>query len=286
MKNLIKISILVLISFLAMSTVAMAKPNPEQKKVLVMINAKRAKKSAAPLRWHRRLEKSSRKHSKDMVANDYMAHTSPSGLTLGSRLKKAGVLKWDVTAEVYVSASTPRKAVDKWLDRRGNKRKLMNSGFSHVGVGIVKGGDNGKTYTINLVSKPKFKRSIAWQSASILKTLNAKRHELGLQPVRWNWKLERAGRLHSKDMLTNNYFSHTSRDGRSLVDRLTESNVTGWRRAGENIVGTSSPARAFELWMQSDSHRRNMLRAEYTHVGIGMALDGQYMVFTMNLAQY
>lgn len=44
----------------------------------------------------------------------------------------------------------------------------------------------------------------------------------------------------------------------------------GASRVGENVAyGTVTPEQLVAMWMASDGHRRNLLNAAYTHVGIG-----------------
>jgi hypothetical protein len=58
-------------------------------------------------------------------------------------------------------------------------------------------------------------------------------------------------------MADNNYFSHTSQDGRSPFDRARAQNV---RASGENIAaGTSSAQGVLEQWKKSNGHCKNMM---------------------------
>ncbi len=84
-------------------------------------------------------------------------------------------------------------------------------------------------------------------------------------------------------MSAQNYFSHTSKDGRKLADRINDAGYL-WRRAAENIAqGYRTPAAVVQGWMNSSGHRANMLNCELSEVGIGYAPSGHYWV--MNLGQ-
>lgn len=62
-------------------------------------------------------------------------------------------------------------------------------------------------------------------------------------PLVMNAALGSAARGHSEDMATANYFSHTSPDGRSFVDRMLAAGYGGGGPHGENIAaGYGSPA--------------------------------------------
>lgn len=51
-----------------------------------------------------------------------------------------------------------------------------------------------------------------------------------------------------------------------------------WTRAAENLASITArpadvPAGAARMWLESDGHRANMLGADYTHTGAGVAVD-------------
>lgn len=83
--------------------------------------------------------------------------------------------------------------------------------------------------------------------------------------------LRLAARLHSKDMADNNYFSHTSLDGRSPWTRMHDAGYTG-SAMGENIAaGYSTPAAVVAGWMASTGHCNNIMRGTFTVIGVGYA---------------
>ena len=72
-------------------------------------------------------------------------------------------------------------------------------------------------------------------------------------------------------MAQNNYFSHTSKDGREFDDRILEAGFQG-NNIGENIAGGSRTAQAaFESWMNSPGHCRNIMSAQFNKTGVGYA---------------
>jgi uncharacterized protein YkwD len=282
LKRLVGALILILNCPLIMAPSAFA-TTQQQRVLFKTINHKRQKIGAGNLKWTSRIEQAAKKHSNDMAAKAYLAHRSPNGGTLANRLKDNGVVRWNAAAENIVSAPNAKAALTKWLGSAGNRRKMLNKRYTHIGIGIADGGPEGKVYTLNLVQNPKLKKTIPTEAAKIVKLLNAKRREIGARPLHWRFDLANVAKRHSADMINNNYFSHRSLDGRSLVDRLFEGNIRGWNRAGENIAGTNSGERAFELWMNSDSHRENMLDPKYERVGVGIAGNGSFEMFTMDL---
>jgi uncharacterized protein YkwD len=87
-------------------------------------------------------------------------------------------------------------------------------------------------------------------------------------PVSWNSKLFNAAAGHSADMAQNNYFSHTSQDGRTFSQRIAAAGYTA-RAAGENIAaGQANVALVMEGWLQSPGHCANIMNGTYTEVGV------------------
>ena len=71
-------------------------------------------------------------------------------------------------------------------------------------------------------------------------------------------------------MACNDFFSHTSSDGSTVGERVTNQGYS-WSWVGENIYAGSSatPQSAFDWWMNSAPHRANLLSPNYTDIGIG-----------------
>ncbi|MFC7616956.1 CAP domain-containing protein [Actinokineospora soli] len=91
--------------------------------------------------------------------------------------------------------------------------------------------------------------------AEVLALVNAERADAGCAAVKLDARLTEAGQGHSEDMSDNDYFSHTSLDGRSFVDRAREA---GYRSPGaENIArGQQSAEQVMEAWMDSPATAR------------------------------
>lgn len=87
-----------------------------------------------------------------------------------------------------------------------------------------------------------------------------------------NAALRAAARGHSEDMATQNYFSHTSLDGRTFSQRMSNAGYSGAFPWGENIAaGQSSPAAVVNAWMNTAGHCANIMNASYRAIGVGYA---------------
>lgn len=81
--------------------------------------------------------------------------------------------------------------------------------------------------------------------------------------------LQSAARKHSKDMATNNFFSHTNLAGLSPFDRMKAEGYTG-TTMGENIAaGNGTAAATVTQWMNSDGHCANIMSPKYKQLGVG-----------------
>jgi len=107
----------------------------------------------------------------------------------------------------------------------------------------------------------------------ILTLVNQERSAQHLHSLSWDTELHDAARGHSVDMAANNYFSHTSQDGRTFSDRIQAAGYQ-YNTAGENIAaGYSTPEAAMNGWMNSSGHRANILNSSYCDLGVGYAYD-------------
>ncbi|MCF6138448.1 SafA/ExsA family spore coat assembly protein [Pseudalkalibacillus berkeleyi] len=116
-------------------------------------------------------------------------------------------------------------------------------------------------------------RSIEYQ---VVQLVNDERAKYGLQPLQENWELSRVARYKSKDMIENNYFSHTSPTYGSPFKMIEDFGIT-YRSAGENIAaGQQTAEEVVNAWMNSEGHRKNILSSNYTEIGVGYAKGGNY----------
>jgi len=94
-----------------------------------------------------------------------------------------------------------------------------------------------------------------------------KRRFRAAPPLRWNEKLAAAALVHSRDMASRNYFSHTGKDGRTVGERASREGYP-WRYVGENIAtGQGSPEQIVATWLRSPEHCTNIMYPAFTEMG-------------------
>lgn len=84
----------------------------------------------------------------------------------------------------------------------------------------------------------------------------------------WNTPLLQAATGHSSDMATNNYFSHTSLDGRTLVQRVLATGYS-YSAMGENIAaGQTSVQSVVTGWINSPGHCQNLMNPTFRDIAV------------------
>jgi len=113
---------------------------------------------------------------------------------------------------------------------------------------------------------------------TILKLMNEKRTQAGLEPLTMDNTLREVARYKSNHMIQYNYFSHTNPDGTKWINWLNTINYN-YSATAENIAyNTYDAVELFNQWWNSAGHKANMMNASYTKVGIGVLNgDGKYM---------
>ena len=105
----------------------------------------------------------------------------------------------------------------------------------------------------------------------MLASVNDQRSAAGLTPLTLEPRLSRAAQAHADDMARHGRLDHEGSDGNGLATRLRRV-CYAYRSAAENLAaGHGGPEVIVARWMNSPGHRRNLLRAELRHAGVGYA---------------
>ncbi|HVH76560.1 MAG TPA: CAP domain-containing protein [Stellaceae bacterium] len=111
---------------------------------------------------------------------------------------------------------------------------------------------------------------------------NRARAEYGDSSLSENPKLDEAAQLAANDMARNGYFAHVSPGGKTPWDWLQQSGYN-YKYAGENLAVNFGDTEALqEAWMNSPTHKENILKPQYTEVGFATAqgmYEGQQTTF-------
>lgn len=109
----------------------------------------------------------------------------------------------------------------------------------------------------------------------VFELVNQERAKAGLKALQLDTKLSEVARAKSADMKNKGYFSHQSPTYGSPFDMMKQFGIT-YKTAGENIAkGQKTPEEVMKAWMNSDGHRKNIMSADFTHIGVGY-VDGHW----------
>jgi uncharacterized protein YkwD len=105
---------------------------------------------------------------------------------------------------------------------------------------------------------------------AVIDLTNAERKKADLMPLKPNLKLMTAARDHAANMAKQDKFEHNL-DGKEPADRVKDAGYI-YSRTGENIAwNPKTPKEVVQGWMNSPPHRENILKPEYTEVGVAVA---------------
>ena len=112
---------------------------------------------------------------------------------------------------------------------------------------------------------------------------NQQRAASGLSPLALDGTLVAAARQRAQDMAAKGYFAHTSPSGETAFSVIDGYGYV-YAIAGENIARNNYPQSqsvgvAMNGFMNSPGHRANILEVLFTKVGIGVATDGNGMIY-------
>ena len=95
-------------------------------------------------------------------------------------------------------------------------------------------------------------------------------------PLSLSPQLTAAAQAKANDMVKNDYWSHTSKEGKTPWSFIAGSGYQ-YQSAGENLAyGFNDAAGVIAGWMNSPEHRANLLNAGYQDVGFGVASASNY----------
>jgi len=138
-------------------------------------------------------------------------------------------------------------------------------------------------YSWRSTTTPRFSRSgvLAYatemSAGGLLSSTNSQRSQNGLGGLTLNSKLSSAAQSKANDMVARNYWSHTTPDGKEPWT-FVEAAGYAYQKAGENLAyGFDTTSETVIGWMNSPSHRANILDTSYKEVGFGFANSASYV---------
>jgi len=122
----------------------------------------------------------------------------------------------------------------------------------------------------NVIQKKQQSSSMA---AQVIQKVNEVRSKNNLTQLRYNESLANAAQKYAQEMAQNNNISHIAKNGSDFLLRNTQAGYTPFSWMAENIAaGQKTPQEVVEAWLQSPTHRENMLHPQAQETGVGLAI--------------
>lgn len=160
--------------------------------------------------------------------------------------------------------SAPEKSDIHWTSSNKNVATVNSNGLVRArktGKATIKVEVNGKTDTCTITVKNTSK----WIKTDKAYTqLNKYRKAKKLKALKKDAALEKIAKVRAEEMAKTGKFSHTRPNGKSGLTL-----IKGKKYKGENIaMGQKTCEQVSKAWYDSKGHRDNMLRKQFTKVGI------------------
>ena len=109
--------------------------------VIRLVNEIRVQNGLNELTYDWELSRVARYKSQDMKDNKYFSHTSPTYGSPFDMIKNFGITYRSAGENIAMGYKTPQAVVDGWMNSPGHRGNILNSSFTHIGVGYVSSGN-------------------------------------------------------------------------------------------------------------------------------------------------
>ncbi|QKV96822.1 TerD family protein [Streptomyces sp. NA02950] len=235
---------------------------------LEVVNAARARAGAPPLTLDTRLTAAAEAHAGAMATAGRLAMEGPDGISLFHRIATAGYRCLTVDEHLISGPRTPEGFVDYCLSDAERRGPFGDPAVVHIGLGRAVG-PGGDIFWTAVWARPFTPDGLGRLTSEVIALTNAERAAARLAPLTPEPRLTTAAQRHSDDMVARDFYSHTGPEGQQPWDRARAAGA-GHRGIGENIAcGQRSAAEVVRGWMDSPGHRANILKPDFTHIGVG-----------------
>lgn len=155
---------------------------------------------------------------------------------------------------------------------------ILACGLVSAAGGQEKKDAKDKKDTKDVKKKDEFKVSAEEQGVIDLTNAERKGAETPLPALKMNPKLMDAARKHAANMAAQEKMDHVL-DGKNPADRADAAGYK-YQSLGENVAaGQTTPKQVVKGWMNSPPHRENILKDDYTEIGVAVAKGKDGMLY-------
>ncbi len=264
------------------------------------VNQSRHKHGLPPLALADRLNTVAQNHAEDMYRNHYYAHTSPQGVTVEDRYRKAGGSKWRLIAENIArcqgcrpppSKATVAELQDGWMHSPEHRANILHRGLTRFGYGIAVDARQG-LYAVQTFAGPGVPRGLKKgetapaigpdkQAQAALAAVNRARKQAGVAPLTLSDGLTKAARATLPDKSLDAFDLHGKHE---LFGALPEAERLRWRSLGAlagacggcGVEPTGADVRFFiEQWLGKPGSKQRLTSKRFDALGFALAVDGK-----------
>ena len=124
----------------------------DEKEVFDLINKQREANGLAALKIDSEVQRVAKIKAQDMVSSGYFSHNSPTYGTPFQMLQSFKV-SYKTAGENIAGNSSNSGAVNAWMNSSGHRANILNSSFTHTGIGVVSSPKYGKIYVQMFIGK-------------------------------------------------------------------------------------------------------------------------------------
>ena len=156
---------------------------------------------------------------------------------------------------------------------------FSTTGINVLGTAVISNNSSNTSVTLKAAEINDYENQVAAM-------INNVRAEDGLNALAFDGSLNAVAETRSQDLMNRNYFSHYTPEGTNVFD-VMRANGVSFRYAGENLAQSApasvgTPDGFMNAWMGSPTHLANILRAQYTKIGVSMVeIDSRRVVTTV-----
>ncbi|MFW6051098.1 MAG: CAP domain-containing protein [Myxococcota bacterium] len=230
--------------------------------LLRLLNRTRAEAGLPPLALHEDLSEVARAHSRDMVDNEFIGHTSPTEGSAPQRVARAG-FKSGLVLENIGRGYGANEIHRGLLQSPGHRANILNPDVTHVGIGVVTEQEDDRTafvvtqIFVRMASEVDVQGAPAW----LLERINQGRSARGTPPLEMDENLQEAAQRGA-----HRFFEEPSLEQRDVVEEAS----AGLRRlsiAYQRVGGVMVVVEALD----EATRLEPLFDPEVRHVGIGVA---------------
>lgn len=119
-------------------------------KVIELTNHARTANGMGTLSENSKLAQAADAKARDMIKNDYFAHTSPSGKDPWYWMKKAGYEYKAAGENLAINFTDAKEEQSAWMDSKTHRANILNANYKEIGVAVVEGKIDGQNSIVTV----------------------------------------------------------------------------------------------------------------------------------------